>query len=68
MTDVLDKGGDPADAPSQVPVKKDTELTQSEKEKSTSPLLIVGIALMVLGVGTVVVLVILQRRTPKNEE
>lgn len=68
MTDVLDKGGDPADAPSQVPVKKDTKPTQSEKEKSTSPLLIVGIALMVLGMGAVVVLVILQRRTPKNEE
>lgn len=68
MTDVLDKGGDPVDAPSQVPVKKDTKPTQSEKEKSTSPLLIVGIALMVLGVGAVVVLVILQRRTPKNEE
>lgn len=68
MTDVLDKGGDPADAPSQVPVKKDTKPTQSEKEKSVSPLLIVGIALMVLGVGAVVVLVILQRRTPKNEE
>lgn len=68
MTDVLDKGGDPVDAPSQVPVKKDTKPTQSEKEKSTSPLLIVGIALMILGMGAVVVLVILQRRTPKNEE
>ena len=68
MTDVLDKGGDPVDAPSQVSVKKDTKLTQSEKEKSVSPLLIVGIALMVLGMGAVVVLVILQRRTPKNEE
>lgn len=68
MTDVLDKGGDPVDAPSQVPVKKDTKPTQSEKEKSTSPLLIIGIALMVLGMGAVVVLVILQRRTPKNEE
>lgn len=68
MTDVLDKGGDPVDAPSQVPVKKDTKPTQSEKEKSTSPLLIVGIALMVLGVGAVAALVILQRRTPKNEE
>ena len=68
MTDVLDKGGDPVDAPSQVSVKKDTKLTQSEKEKSVSPLLIVGIALMILGMGAVVVLVILQRRTPKNEE
>lgn len=68
MTDVLDKGGDPVDAPSQVSVKKDTKLTQSEKEKSVSPLLIVGIALIVLGMGAVVVLVILQRRTPKNEE
>lgn len=68
MTDVLDKGGDPVDAPSQVSVKKDTKLTQSEKEKSVSPLLIVGIVLMVLGMGAVVVLVILQRRTPKNEE
>ena len=68
MTDVLDKGGDPVDAPSQVPVKRDTKPTQSKKEKSVSPLLIVGIALMVLGVGAVVVLVILQRRTPKNEE
>lgn len=68
MTDVLDKGGDPVDAPSQVSVKKDTKLTQSEKEKSVSPLLIIGIALMVLGMGAVVVLVILQRRTPKNEE
>ena len=68
MTDVLDKGGDPVDAPSQVSVKKDTKLTQSEKEKSVSPLLIIGIALIVLGMGAVVVLVILQRRTPKNEE
>lgn len=68
MTDVLDKGGDPVDAPSQVSVKKDTKLTHSEKEKSVSPLLIVGIVLMVLGMGAVVVLVILQRRTPKNEE
>lgn len=68
MTDVLDKGGDPVDAPSQVSVKKDPKLTQSEKEKSVSPLLIVGIVLMVLGMGAVVVLVILQRRTPKNEE
>jgi len=68
MTDILDKGGDPADAPSQVPVKKDTKPTQSGKEKSASPLLIVGIALMVLGVGAVVALVIIQRRTPKNEE
>lgn len=68
MTDVLDKGGDPVDAPSQVSVKKDNKLTQSEKEKSVSPLLIIGIALMVLGMGAVVVLVILQRRTPKNEE
>ncbi len=67
MTDVLDKGGDPADAPSQVPVKKDTKPTQSEKEKSVSPLLIVGIALMVLGAGTVAALVIL-RKTCENEE
>ena len=67
MTDVLDKGGDPVDAPSQVPVKKDTKLTQSEKEKSVSPLLIIGIALMVLGAGTVAALVIL-RKTCENEE
>lgn len=67
MTDVLDKGGDPVDAPSQVSVKKDTKLTQSEKEKSVSPLLIIGIALMVLGAGTVTALVIL-RKTCENEE
>ncbi len=67
MTDVLDKGGDPVDAPSQVSVKKDTKLTQSEKEKSVSPLLIVGIALIVLGAGTVAALVIL-RKTCENEE
>ena len=67
MTDVLDKGGDPVDAPSQVSVKKDTKLTQSEKEKSVSPLLIVGITLMVLGAGTVAALVIL-RKTCENEE
>lgn len=67
MTDVLDKGGDPVDAPSQVSVKKDTKLTQSEKEKSVSPLLIIGIALIVLGAGTVAALVIL-RKTCENEE
>lgn len=67
MTDVLDKGGDPVDTPSQVSVKKDTKLTQSEKEKSVSPLLIIGIALMVLGAGTVAALVIL-RKTCENEE
>lgn len=68
MTDVLDKGGDPADAPSQVPVKKDTKPTQSEKEKSVSPLLIIGIALMVLGAGSVAALVILRKKPPENEE
>ena len=67
MTDVLDKGGDPVDTPSQVFVKKDTKLTQSEKEKSVSPLLTIGIALMVLGAGTVAALVIL-RKTCENEE
>lgn len=67
MTDVLDKGGDPVDTPSQIFVKKDTKLTQSEKEKSVSPLLIIGIALMVLGAGTVAALVIL-RKTCENEE
>ena len=67
MTDVLDKGGDPVDTPSQVFVKKDTKLTQSEKEKSASPLLIIGIALIVLGAGTVAALVIL-RKTCENEE
>lgn len=68
MTDVLDKGGDPVDAPSQVPVKKDTKPTQSEKEKSVSPLLIIGIALMVLGAGSVAALVILRKKPPENEE
>lgn len=68
MTDVLDKGGDPVDAPFQIPVKKDTELTQSEKEKSVSPLLIIGIALMVLGAGSVAALVILRKKPPENEE
>lgn len=67
MTDVLDKGGDPVDTPSQIFVKKDTKLTQSEKEKSVSPLLIIGIALMVLGASTVAALVIL-RKTCENEE
>ncbi len=68
MTDVLDKGGDPTALPAQIPVKRETQPAESGNEKSTSPLLIVGIALMVLGVGAVAALVIVQKRTSKKEE
>ena len=68
MTDVLDKGGDPTDLPSQIPVKREAKPAESGKKASASPLLIVGIALMVLGVGAVATLVIIQRHTSKNEE
>lgn len=68
MTDVLDKGGDPTDLPAQISVKRETQPAQSGKKKSVSPLLIAGIALMVLGAGAVATLVIIQRHTSKNEE
>lgn len=67
MTDVLDKGGDYADTPApSATIPKAAPEKAAEKE-SVSPLLIIGIALMVLGAGTVAALVIL-RKTCENEE
>ena len=68
MTDVLDKGGDYADTPAPSATIPKAAPEKAAEKKSVSPLLIIGIALMVLGAGTVAALVILQRRTPKNEE
>ena len=43
------------------------DVQKAAEKKSVSPLLIIGIALMVLGAGTVAALVIL-RKTCENEE
>ena len=64
MTDVLDKGGD-ADIPAPSPTAPKAAPEKAAEKKPISPLLIIGIALMVLGAGTVAALVILQKRPPK---
>ena len=67
MTDVLDKGGDCADTPAPSATIPKAAPEKAAEKKSVSPLLIIGIALMVLGAGTVAALVIL-RKTCENEE
>ena len=67
MTDVLDKGGDYADTPAPSPTAPKAAPEKAAEKKPISPLLIIGIALMVLGAGTVAALVIL-RKTCENEE
>ena len=67
MTDVLDKGGDYTDTPAPSPTAPKAAPEKAAEKKSVSPLLIIGIALMVLGAGTVAALVIL-RKTCENEE
>ena len=67
MTDVLDKGGDYADTPAPSATIPKAAPEKAAEKKSVSPLLIIGIALMVLGAGTVAALVIL-RKTCENEE
>ena len=66
MTDVLDKGGD-SDTPAPSATIPKAAPEKAAEKKPTSPLLIIGIALMVLGAGTVAALVIL-RKTCENEE
>ena len=68
MTDILDKGGDSEELTAQLPTVPQSAGEETAEKKSVSPLLIVGIALMVLGVGAVVALVILRKRAFKNEE
>ena len=67
MTDVLDKGGDYADTPAPSATIPKAAPEKAAEKKPISPLLIIGIALMVLGAGTVAALVIL-RKTCENEE
>ena len=67
MTDVLDKGGDCADTPAPSATIPKAAPEKAAEKKPISPLLIIGIALMVLGAGTVAALVIL-RKTCENEE
>ena len=67
MTDVLDKGGDYADTPAPSPTAPKAAPEKAAEKKPIPPLLIIGIALMVLGAGTVAALVIL-RKTCENEE
>ena len=67
MTDVLDKGGDCADIPAPSPTTPKAAQEKGVEKKPVSPLLIIGIALMVLGAGAVAALVIL-RKTCENEE
>lgn len=67
MTDVLDKGGDYADTPAPSATIPKAAPEKAAETKPSSPLLIIGIALMVLGAGTVAALVIL-RKTCENEE
>ena len=67
MTDVLDKGGDCADTPAPSATIPKAAPEKATEKKSVSPLLMIGIALMVLGAGTVAALVIL-RKTCENEE
>ena len=67
MTDVLDKGGDYADTPAPSATIPKAAPEKAAEKKPISPLLIIGIALMALGAGTVAALVIL-RKTCENEE
>ena len=67
MTDVLDKGGDYADTPAPSATIPKAAPEKAAEKKPSSPLLIIGIALMALGAGTVAALVIL-RKTCENEE
>ena len=67
MTDVLDKGGDYADTPAPSATIPKAAPEKAAEKKPISPLLMIGIALMVLGAGTVAALVIL-RKTCENEE
>ena len=67
MTDVLDKGGDYADTPAPSATIPKAAPEKAAEKKSVSPLLMIGIALIVLGAGTVAALVIL-RKTCENEE
>ena len=67
MTDVLDKGGDYTDTPAPSATIPKAAPEKAAEKKSVSPLLIIGIALIVLGAGTVAALVIL-RKTCENEE
>ena len=67
MTDVLDKGGDYADTPAPSATAPKAAPEKAAEKKPVSSLLIIGIALMVLGAGTVAALVIL-RKTCENEE
>ena len=67
MTDVLDKGGDYADTPAPSATIPKAAPEKAAEKKPISPLLIIGIALIVLGAGTVAALVIL-RKTCENEE
>ena len=68
MTDVLDKGGDCTDIPAPSPTAPKAVQEKGAEKKPVSPLLIIGIALMVLGAGSVAALVILQKKPPENEE
>ena len=67
MTDVLDKGGDYADTPASSATIPKAAPEKATEKNPISPLLMIGIALMVLGAGTVAALVIL-RKTCENEE